>query len=184
MKAGFLQQERIKIVFLGLAVVLTLSFSHEAAGQSKPAASVVKPLELSVVYVPGVSLAPTASGGVPSNGTFTFTSQNGPFCIQGLVVSASPTAAVAAKEFGDVWINLEYIDGIGLSHPYVTLGDGTTGGFSAYDLVLNYGGPICAAKTVQFHLIQWPAQIGSGTTVNVFGQAIVSTASGNAVTVK
>jgi hypothetical protein len=152
-----------------------------AAAQSFRA---INPPELSVVQLPAKTLGPSAAGGSPTLATITFTSKNGPFCIQGLVVSASPSAAVSAKEFGDVWINLAYIDGIGLSHPYITLGDGATGGFSAYDIVLNYGGPICAAKKVQFGLIQWPAQTGSGTTIGVVGEAIVSTASGNTVTVK
>jgi hypothetical protein len=175
------QQKRFKLSALVLVGSAVLAFSHVAAAQSFKAPN---PPELSVVQLPAKTLGPSAAGGSPTLATITFTSKNGPFCIQGLVVSASPSAAVSAKEFGDVWINLAYIDGIGLSHPYITLGDGATGGFSAYDIVLNYGGPICAAKKVQFGLIQWPAQTGSGTTIGVVGEAIVSTASGNTVTVK
>jgi hypothetical protein len=184
MKVESLLQKRFVIISFVLTVVFILIFPHAAAGQSEQSATQVKPLELSVLNLPLKTLAATASGGSPSLASITFTSKNGPFCIQGLVVSASPTAAVTAKEFGDVWINLAYIDSNGLSHPYITLADSATGGFSPYDIVLNYGGPICAAKTVQFDLIQWQASVGGGTTINVSGEAIISTASGNKVTAK
>ena len=175
------QQKWFKLSALGLVGSAVLAFSHVAAAQSS---KLPNPPELSVVQLPAKTLGPTVAGGSPTLATITFTSKNGPFCIQGLVASASPSAAVGANEFGSVWINLQYIDGIGLSHPYITLADGATGGFSAYDIVLNYGGPICAAKTVQFGLIQWQAQTGAGTTISVMGEAVISTASGNTVTVK
>jgi hypothetical protein len=37
---------------------------------------------------------------------------------------------------------------------------------------------------VQFDLIQWQASVGGGATINVEGEAIISTASGNKVTAK
>jgi len=178
------QHKQFKVTALGLMGIAVLALSHAAAGQEPQSSSTAKPLELSVLQLPIKTLGPTVSGGSPTNATITFTSKNGPFCIQGLVVSASPSAAVTAKEFGDVWINLAYIDSFGLSHPYITLADSTTGGFSPYDIVLNYGGPICAAKSVQFDLIQWQAQVGTGTTIEVLGEAVISTARGNKVTVK
>ncbi|MGO9777736.1 MAG: hypothetical protein ACLQGT_09200 [Terracidiphilus sp.] len=184
MEIESLLQKRFVILAFVLTVVFILICPNAAAGQGERSAAPVKPLELSVLNLPAKALVATASGGSPSNATITFTSTNGSFCIQGLVVSANPSTAVAAKEFGDVWINLATIDGYGLSHPYITLADGTTGGFSPYDIVLNYGGPICAAKTVQLDLIQWQASVGGGTTINVLGEAIISTASGNKVTVK
>ncbi|MGD0858620.1 MAG: hypothetical protein ABR912_04810 [Terracidiphilus sp.] len=175
------QQRWIKLSILGIVGLAALVISHVATAQSVRAAN---PPELSVVQLPAKTLGPTVAGGSPTLATITFTSKNGPFCIQGLVASASPSAAVGANEFGSVWINLQYIDQIGLSHPYITLADGATGGFSASDIVLNYGGPTCAAKSVQFGLIQWQAQTGSGTTIGVIGEAVISTASGNTVTVK
>ena len=181
MKMESAPQMRYNLAALGLLGFSAFVLSHVAVAQ---APKMPNPPELSVVQLPAKTLGPSVSGGSPTLGTITFTSKNGPFCIQGLVASASPSAAVGANEFGSVWINLQYIDGIGLSHPYITLADGTTGGFSAYDIVLNYGGPICAAKTVQFGLIQWQAQVGGGTTISVFGEAVISAASGNTVTVK
>lgn len=176
-----IQQCRFKLPVLGLAGMAALVLSLATSAQT---IKTPNPLELSVLQLPSKTLGPTVSGGSPTLATITFTSKNGPFCIQGFVVSASPTGPVTAMEFGDVWINLQYIDGIGLSHPYITLADSTTGGFSDYDIVLNYGGPICAAKSVQFGLIQWQTQVGAGTTISVMGEAVISTANGNKVTVK
>ena len=175
------QKRQLTLAAFGLLGLAALVLPHVAVAQSP---RFPNPPELSVLQLPAKTLGPAVSGGSPTLGTITFTSKNGPFCIQGFVVSASPSAPVAANQFGDVWINLQYIDGIGVSHPYITLADSATGGFSAYDIVLNYGGPICAAKTVQFGLIQWQAQMGSGTTIGLIGEAIISTANGNTVTVK
>jgi len=175
------QQKWFRLSALCIVGLAALVLSHVADAQSSRAPN---PPELSVVQLPAKTLGPSVSGGSPTLATITFTSKKGPFCIQGLVVSTSTSAPVLPKEFGDVWINLQYIDGIGLSHPYITLADSTTGGFSDYDIVLNYGGPICAAKSVQFGLIQWQAQVGAGTTISVMGEAVISAANGNTVTVK
>jgi hypothetical protein len=163
------------LVLLCAAIILVMG--------AKPL-STPSPMQLQVVTVPFKTLNAVPPGGTPSNIEYTITSSAGPFCIQGLRMDPSPSMAVGPGQIGDVWINLERIDGWGLSHPYVTLVNGSTGGFSPFDLVISYGTPICGASTVTFHAVMWPATNYVGANAILSGQAIVLTAPENTITIQ
>jgi hypothetical protein len=163
------------LVLLCVAIVFVMG--------AKPA-STPSPMQFKVVNVPPKVLNAVPPGGNPSNIEYTITSSAGPFCIQGLRMDPNSSLAVGRGEIGDVWINLERIDGWGLSHPYVTLVNGSTGGFSPYDLVISYGTPICGASSVTFHAIMWPATNYVGANASLSGQAIILTAPENTITIQ
>jgi hypothetical protein len=134
-----------------------------------------EPLRLSTVSIP----LETLSAATPSNVWYTVTSHDGPFCLEGFIVSPGSSGALQLPT-GTVMIHLEQIDSYGLSHPYFTLFDGATGGFSPLDIVLSYGNHICANQSITFQATEFQGN-GPGTNIMLSGQAMVLTERGNTI---
>jgi hypothetical protein len=161
------------VIVIGLVVAAAL---NSACGV-KPRA-VPRPLQLFSVNVPGKTLV----AATPSNVTYTFTASSAPFCLEGFLVSPGSARAIGPGQIGDVVIHLERIDSYGVSHPYLTLVSGSSGGFSPQDVVLSYGNHICANRSLEFRATQYP---GPGSIdINLFGQAIFLAAPGTTITVQ
>ncbi len=135
------------------------------------------PLQLSTVPIPFETLA----AATPSNVWYTVTSSDGPFCLEGFIVSPGLSTAPSLPT-GTVMIHLEYIDSWGLSHPYITLFYGNTGGVSPLDIVLSYGNHICANNSITFQATEFQGG-GPGMTIYLSGQAMVLTAPRNKITI-
>jgi len=135
------------------------------------------PLELTAVPIPTATL----SASTPSTAWITATSSSGPFCLTGFVVSPG-LASTLTLPTGTATIQLQIIDNYGLSHPEITLFNGVTGGITPYDIVLSYGNQICAKQTIAFEAIEYEGP-GPGTTIDLFGQAMVLAEHGNTVTI-
>ena len=136
-----------------------------------------EPLQLSAVPIPFETLA----AATPSNVWYTVTSSDGPFCLEGFVVSPG-LSVVPSLPTGTVMIQLESIDTWGLSHPYITLFNGNTGGASPLDIVLSYGNHICANKSITFQATEFQGG-GPGMIIYLSGQAMVLAAPRNTITI-
>jgi hypothetical protein len=126
----------------------------------------------------------TLSAATPSNVYYTVSSSDGPFCLEGFVVNPGPTVPIAPMQIGGVSIALTQIDDYGLSHPYITLVDGKSGGVSPLDIVLTYGNHICANHQIKFQATQWQSQSGTGVDIQLWGQAMILADRENTVTVQ
>lgn len=142
-----------------------------------PASSKPEPLQLTSVSIPQETL----SAATPSNVWYTVTSSKGPFCLEGFVVSPG-LSTVPSLPTGTVMIELERIDGWGLSHPYITLFNGATGGVSPLDIVLSYGNHICANNSITFHATEFQGG-GPGMTIYLSGHAMVLAEPQNTITI-
>ena len=162
-----------------------LIYSIAMAGMMQAEAAGPKPqgpMELKVVPVGPVTLAAAPAGGFPSHAYMTFTSSRGPFCIQGFTVDTFSSQATGPGDAGDITIALSRINGSGLSYQSIRLYQGSNGGASPLDIALSYGNPICASRSIQFHLLQWAASQGSGVPFDVIGQAIVLAGKNSVIT--
>jgi hypothetical protein len=162
----------------GLIVVMGLVHAFPVTPvYGAPVSHSHEPLQLSSVPIPFETLA----AATPSNVWYTVTSSDGPFCVEGFIVSpGTPTAP--SLPTGTVMIALVSIDSWGLSHPYITLFNGTTGGVSPLDIVLSYGNHICANKSITFQATEFQGG-GPGTTIYLSGQAMVLAEPQNTITI-
>jgi hypothetical protein len=158
------------VVALGFLVIFGTTPTYGAREFRIP-----EPLQLTSVSVP----IETLSASTPSNIFYTVTSSDGPFCLEGFVISASTSGALPT---GNVTMGLANIDGFGLSYQSFTLFDGASGGFSPLDLVLSYGNHICASGSLIFQATEFPGS-GPGASVDLFGQAMVLAKPSNAITI-
>ncbi|MGA3010980.1 MAG: hypothetical protein ABSD72_12040 [Terracidiphilus sp.] len=159
-----------------IAVVMGFFMTfHAAPAYGAPPASSNDPMRLSIVSIP----LETLSAATPSNVWYTVTSRNGPFCLEGFIVSPGTSEAIQLPT-GTVMIRLVQIDDFGLSHQNFTLFNGTTGGFSPLDIVLSYGNHICANKTIVFQATEFQG-LGFGTNITLNGQAVILAEPGKTV---
>jgi hypothetical protein len=159
-----------------LAVVLVQAFPV-APIYGAPHGFPPEAMQLTAVPIPFETLA----AATPSNVWYTVTSSDGPFCLEGFVVSPG-LSEVPQLPTGTVMIHMERIDTWGLSHPYFTLFNGVTGGASALDIVLSYGNHICAQKSITFQATEFQGG-GPGMTIYLSGQAMVLADPRNKVTI-
>jgi len=70
-----------------------------------------------------------------------------------------------------------------VSHPYITLVNGSTGGVSPYDIVLSYGNHVCAVHQLTFQATEWYGGTSGGINIYLSGQAMVLADRDNTITV-
>jgi len=162
-----------------ICAVLMLVSGFNSVHASKPSVA-GRLLELSSAGIPFKTL----SAATPSIVTYTVSSSDGPFCLEGFVVNPGLSAPIGPKQIGGVSIALTQIDDNGVSHPNITLVDGNSGGVSPYDIVLSYGNHICATHELQFQATQWQSQSGVGIDITLYGQAMVLADRDNKITIQ
>jgi len=168
-------------------VVATVAQQGRPAAPPPPAPPppAAQPLVLKNVVLPTMSLPASPTGGSPSNGYLELDSSSAPFCIVGLHVNAQ-VPVTGPNQAGDIWIYLEYLDGIGAAYPHFTLFNGEMPASSPLDLIVSQGSQVCAYQSVQYHATMWqPSQAGSGgpgVPATITGNAIVWTQADNTVT--
>jgi len=167
----------VGVAVLGLVGLLAVTSRDAEAGP--PSGLTVPPLVLKAVSAPTQYIPAVPAGESPEHAYYTV-SATGPFCIQGFVVSAG--TSVAASDYSTLWFGLNRIDGHGMSHESFTLVDGSSGGFAPQDLIIDYGTPLCAAGSLEFHATSW-ASAGDGVEYSLSGIAIVQTAANVVVTI-
>lgn len=136
-----------------------------------------KAMQLTAIPIPFETL----SAATPSNLWYTVSSKEGPFCLEDFVLSPSNSAPFSVPT-GTVMVELNQVDDWGLSHPYITLFNGATGGFSPLDLMLSYGNHVCADKSITFQATEFQGN-GPGTAITLSGQAMILADPNNHVTV-
>jgi hypothetical protein len=166
----------VAMIACAFVALLVLSF-HAAPVYSAEKPKPHDPMELSAVPIPFETL----SAATPSNVWYTVQSSDGPFCLEGFVLTAGNSTPLSLPT-GTVMVELNQIDTWGLSHPYITLFNGSTGGFSPLDLMLSYGNHVCATQSITFQATEFQGA-GPGTAINLWGQAMVLTDPRNHVTV-
>jgi len=161
------------LIYAALILVSSANTVH-----AKPAED--KPLQLWSKSIPLKTLSATT----PSNVIYTVTSSKGAFCLEGFVVSPGLSADIGPGQIGGASIALTIIDQNAVSHPYITLVDGASGGVSPLDIVLSYGNHICASHQLQFQATQWAG--GSGPAVDIYlsGQAMILADSATNITIQ
>ena len=175
-------QERLIIASvstLAICSMLVLASGLNAVHASKPPAE-ARLLQLSSASIP----LKTLSAATPSNVFYTVSSSDGPFCLEGFLVNPGLTAPIGPMQIGGASIALTQIDGNGVSHPYITLVDGKSGGVSPLDIVLSYGNHVCATHQLQFQATQWQGGSGPGVSIDLYGQAMVLADRDNKITIE
>ena len=158
---------------------LMLVSGFNSVHASRPPAE-ARLLQLSSATIPFKTL----SAATPSNVFYTVSSSDGPFCLEGFVVNPGLSVPIGPMQIGGASIALAQIDGNGVSHPYITLVDGKSGGVSPLDIVLSYGNHICATHQLQFQATQWQGQSGPGVNIDLYGQAMVLADRDNKITIE
>jgi hypothetical protein len=165
----------------GLAAFALATYMQSRPLQASPPPppAHLTPMRLAAATLPTFLLGIAPGPAISANVDITLTSSGGPFCLQGLTINPS---ASTADPVGEVWINVNSIDGNGVSHPYLTLVDGTTQGYAPQDVILSYGNAICASQSITFQARQFAAPSGPGQVISLNGTAVYLSASNVIVT--